>query len=206
LDIPFQLGNGEPDFYHPYFIVSQPAPGFPLEERSTHLRTPAGHIVHVSELQANDQLCIYPNRFDFLFLDTVARRFDVRLDKETNRRPHPLFGPRHSPRPYLLEDLDRMKQVWQWCRQAGMTTTQLYGIRDLLAARFEEWDLAEKERTAAEWRTYEKLVAQVLGKEFRGYAPGDQEYEGLRQAMLDGLFFDCLELHLQILKEKGVQQ
>ncbi|MDY7079933.1 MAG: CRISPR-associated protein Csx11, partial [Chloroflexota bacterium] len=206
LDIPFQLGNGEPDFYHPYFTVSQSAPRFPLKKRSTHLRTPVGDIVHVSELQANDQLRIYPNRFDFLFLDTVARRFDMRLDKETGRRPHPLFGPRHSPRPYLLEDLARMEQVWYWCRQSGMTTTQLYGIRDLLATRFEEWDMAEKEQTAAEWQSYENLVAQVLGKEFPIYAPESQEHKGLRQAMLDGLFFDCLELHLQILKEKGVQQ
>jgi len=205
LDIPFQLGNGEPDFYHPYFIVPQPAPDFPLKERSTHLRTPAGDIVHVSELQAKDQLCIYPNRFDFLFLDTVARRFDVRLDEETNRRPHPLFGPRHSPRPYLLEDLERMERVWQWCWPSGMTITRLHSIRDLLAARFEAWDLAEKERTAAEWQSYEKLVAQVLRKEFSLYE-SSPEYKGLHQAMLDGLFFDCLELHLQILKEKGVQR
>jgi len=65
--------------------------------------------------------------------------------------------------------------------------------------------LAEKERTANEWQTYEKLVAQVLGKEFSVYTPRSQEYAGLHQAMLDGLFFDCLELHLQILKEKGVE-
>jgi hypothetical protein len=206
-DIPFQLGNGEPDFYHPYFIVFQAAPGFPLEKRSTHLRTPAGYIVHVSELQANDRLCIYPNRFDFLFLDTVARRFNLRLDEATGRRPHPLFGPCHSPRPYLLEDLSRIEQVWQWCWEtSGMTTTKLYGIRDLLATRFEEWELAAKERTADEWQTYEKLVAQVLGKEFSDYKQGIPAYEGLRQAMLDGLFFDCLELHLQILKEKGVER
>lgn len=153
-----------------------------------------------------EQIQVHPARFDFLFLDTIARRFDVRLDEETGRRPHPLFGPRHSPRPYLLEDLGRMEQVWQWCWPSGMTTTRLHGIRDLLAARFEEWDLAKKERTATEWQTYEKLIAQVLGKEFSVYTPGSPEHKGLRQAMLDGLFFDCLELHLQILKEKGVQR
>ena len=205
LEIPYQLGNGEPDYYHPYFIVSQAVSGFPLEERSTYLRTLAGYIVHVSELQADDRLKVYPNRFDFLFLDTVARRFDVRLDEQTRRRPHQLFGPRHSPRPYYLEDLRRMDQVWRWCWPEGMTTTRLHGIRDLLATRFEEWDLAKKEQTANEWQTYEKLVAQVLGKEFSVYTPGSPAYKGLCQAMLDGLFFDCLELHLQILKEKGVQ-
>lgn len=165
------------------------------------------YLGSLSSASPGEQIQVHPSHFEYLFLDTSARRFDVRLDEQTRRRPHPLFGSRYSPRPYLLEDLHRMEQIWQWCwQQDGMTTTRLHGIRDLLATRFEEWDLAEKERSANEWQTYEGLVAQVLGKEFSNYAPGSPEYQGLRQAMLDGLFFDCLELHLQILKEKGVQQ
>ena len=177
--IPLKMGDGETDDqWYPGSLDSSP-PG--------------------------EQIQVHPSYFEYIFLDTSTRRFDVRLDEETRRRPHPLFGPRHSPRPYLLEDLRRMEQVWRWCWPEGMTTTRLHGIRDLLATRFEEWDLAKKEQTANEWQTYEKLVAQVLGKEFSVYTPGSPAYKGLCQAMLDGLFFDCLELHLQILKEKGVQ-
>ncbi len=164
------------------------------------------YLGSLSSVSPREQIQVHPSRFEYIFLDTSARRFDIRLDEATGRRPHPLFGPRHSPRPYLLEDSRRMEQIWQWCWSTGMTTTKLHGIRDLLATRFEEWGLAEKERTGNEWQTYEKLVTQVLGKEFSVYTPESPAYRGLRQAMLDGLFFDCLELHMQILKEKGAEQ
>jgi hypothetical protein len=146
------------------------------------------------------QIKVHPSHWEYIFLDTSTRRFDVRLEP-TGRRPHPLFGPCYSPRPYLLEDLHRMDDVWDWCRPCGMTNTRLYGIRDLLAARFAAWDLAEKPKDGVEWGAFEGLVDQVLGKEF-GYRSGMAEYEGLRCAILDGLFFDCLELYLQILKEE----
>lgn len=162
------------------------------------------YLGSLRSLSPGGQVQVHTSCFDFIFLDTAARRFDVRLDEETGRRPHPLFGPRHSPRPYLLEDLRRIEQIWQWSWPAGMTTTRLHGIRDLLAAHFAEWDLAEKEWTTQQWDTYKAIVGQVLGKEF-DYRSGE-EYEGMKRAMLDGLFFDCLELHLQILKEKGAER
>ncbi|MBN1485638.1 MAG: CRISPR-associated protein Csx11 [Chloroflexia bacterium] len=200
--IPCQLGNGEPDFYHPYFILSEPASGQPAEERSSYLRTPAGPIVHVSELCRGDRVRVVPNRFDLLYLDSSARRFDVRPDPETGRRPHPLFGPRYSPRPYLLEELEVLQQVWKWCWPPGMTGTRLHAVRDLLTARFQEWELARRERSSPEWRSFEALAAQVLRKEF-GYPAGSPPFQGLHRAVMQGHFFDALELYLQILKEKG---
>ncbi|MHA1796687.1 MAG: CRISPR-associated protein Csx11 [Promethearchaeota archaeon] len=149
-----------------------------------------------------ESITVAPSFFDFLYLDTIARRFDVRFDNY-NRRPHFLFGQSCSPRPYYLEVLDIIEKVWNLCKNNNeMTKNKLYGIWDLLVTRFQQLNLKIiYDKNADEWKLFEKFCHQVIQKEFN-FFPEQDEFELISKAIKKGLFFDCLEIYLQILKEE----
>jgi len=138
--------------------------------------------------------------FDFEFLDSSIRRFDVRF--ENGRRPHPLFGNRHSPRPYLLDDFSKFDRLWNLLKlQKNLTDTKLRNIESLFASKFEEWGLKEKDKNSDEWKIWEKLVETTLIKEF-SWEKDSEDFKFVKEAILSGLFLDCLDLNLRILKNK----
>jgi len=199
--VPAQRGDRKTDWYHPYFLVQQ---GKDLEKRGMSLIGPKGRWVHVSKLQKDDRIAFRPNLFDFIFLDTVSRRLETQLDQETRRRSHPLLGAHHSPRPYLLERVRHLREVWKAIRKAdGMSETRLEGATSLLARKWETWQLASAdspERQAA-WKSYSWLVDQVAARDF---GKKEEIRKTIKEAVLDGSFFDTVELYRHILKEKVV--
>ena len=210
--VPARRGDGETDWYHPYFLVRE---GKGLDERGMSLAGPGGRWVHVSQLRAGDRLALWPNFFDFIFLDTVSRRFDVQAnplpscdpcyDEDTAsrrsgaqlRRPHPLLGPRHSPRPYLLDGVVRLQKVWEAIRAVpGMSETRLEAATSLLAHKWKAWQLAGAGSPHCEaWESYRWLAKQVVARDFGGSAT-------IEEAILDGVFFDVVELYRHVLKTR----
>ena len=185
--IPARRGDGKDDWYHPYLLIRE---GEGLETRGMSLAGPDGRWVHVSQVQEGDQVAFRPNLFDFLFLDTVSRRLEAHADSDTGRRPHPLFGTQHSPRPYLLERIADLQDVWEKiCTVPGMSETRLNGVTTLLARKYRAWGDGHPEGGSYEWLV-EKTVARDLG----GRAD-------LRDAVREGLFFDVVELYRHILKQ-----
>lgn len=138
--------------------------------------------------------------FDFELLDSSTRRFDIRL--ENGRRPHPLFGSRHSPRPYLFEDFSKFDRLWTFLKSMReLTDTKLRNIESLLVSKFEEWGLKKKEKDSNEWETWERLVETTLVREF-SWGKDTDDFEFVKEAIISGLFFDCLDLNMRILKRK----
>jgi len=196
--VPAQRGDRKTDWYHPYFLVQQ---GKDLEKRGMSLIGPKGRWVHVSKLQKDDRIAFRPNLFDFIFLDTVSRRLETQLDQETRRRSHPLLGEHHSPRPYLLERVRHLSEVWKAiCNVDGMSETRLEGATSLLARKWEAWQLASAdspERQAA-WKSYSWLVDQVAARDF---GKKEELRKKIKEAIFDGSFFDTVELYRHILKQ-----
>lgn len=191
--IPDKRGDLKTDWYHPYFLVQE---GRELAARGMGLRGPEGCWVHVSQLRKGDRIAFWPNLFDFLFLDTVSRRFDAHLLKDTNRRDHPLMGREHSPRPYLLARVHYLRKVWkEICQVNGMSETRLEAATSLLSRKWKRWQLAEKDTSKEEWATYRWLVEQVVAHDFNGSAI-------IQKAILDGSFFDVVDFFRHILKGK----
>jgi hypothetical protein len=158
---------------------------------------PQGRWVHVSQLEPGDRLAFWPNLFDFLFLDTVSRRLDAYADPETRRRSHPLLGADRSPRPYLLERAARIREVWDAiCHVSGMSETRLNAAASLLARKWEAWQLAKSDDPTL-WETYRWLAQEVVNRDL-----GGDGSVGLQGAILDGTFFDAVELHRHILKRE----
>ncbi len=200
--VPARRGDGEVDWYHPYFLVRE---GEGLKERGMSLKGPQGWWVHVSKLQEGDRIAFWPNFFDFLFLDTVSRRFAAHVHPETKRRPHALLGEHHSPRPYLLERVHHLRGVWEdICKVKGMSETRLAATVSLLSSKWEAWQLAAPDsppRQAA-WESHRWLVEQVVARDFRSEEGSEEKIEDkIREAILSGSFFDAVELYRHILKQ-----
>jgi hypothetical protein len=150
----------------------------------------------------NEPIYFAPSTFDYLFLDAASRRFESILDKEAQRRFHPLWGLKRSPRPYDLEAITHFCELWLFLKiNPQLSTSKLYGIRDLLAKKIQDWHVFDEPEDDTARQAYEALVEDTLRKEF-GYTNDHVYFASMKAAMMDGSFFDCLDLYLHILKEK----
>ena len=184
-----RLGNGAPDWYHPYVLVKA---GADLEQRGMSLQGPQGRWVHVSQVEVGDTISFLPNLYDFISLDTVSRRLEAGLLPDATRRAHPLLGSRHSPRPYLLERVNELQAVWDAiCNVPGMSESRLQAATTLLARKWEEWQLSQHDTHRAE---YAWLVQHTVARDFGGNPV-------IEQAILDGMYFDVIDLYRHILKQ-----
>jgi hypothetical protein len=189
-EVPGILGDGSRDRYHPYFLVKK---GKGLDKRPMSLLGPGGRWVHVADLHTGDTLAFQPNLFDYVFLDTVSRRLDAQLQPNSDRRPHDLLGAR-SPRPYLLEGQARLREVWEAiCKVPGMSETRLSAAAQLLAAKWRAWQVAQAPAGAPAPAAYAWLARQTAALDFAGKPE-------IERSMIDGTFFDVVEIYRNILK------
>ncbi|MBI4337018.1 MAG: hypothetical protein HY683_04225 [Chloroflexi bacterium] len=242
--MPYRLGDGRIDYYHAYVRVPEDLDSR-YASRKGYFRTIRGDVIHATEVQAGDTLEVYPNYYDFEFLDSSARRFD--LVGSGGRRKGPVD--RFMSRPYLLEELDQgLVRLWaaMKCQKPldaagglrllrpgpgasepnqeqtplerkcglplmpGLTDTQLRNIESLWLAKLQEWRVDPSCRTNKAFQQWKDLVLATLQKEFPPEASAtpeqreahERDVERLKEAIFSGLFFDCLELHLRILKDR----
>lgn len=182
--IPVRRGDGEVDWYHPYLLVKA---GDGVEKRGMSLAGPFGRWVHVSQVKKGDRIAFWPGLFDFIFLDTVSRRLEASM--QTDHRPSTYC----SLRPHLLERLTELEEVWNAiCTIPGVSEASLQGAATLLARKWKLWDCPTGREHREEW---EWLVDNVVARHFNGS-------EVIRHAVMDGTFFDAVELYRHILKRK----
>lgn len=198
--VPVSLGDCSRDLFHPYIVLDnqqQDSCGPLVGQRQSFLPAIDGSAVHVADVQKGNRVRVYPNYYDFEFLDVTTRRFDLTMAEGHQRRIDPSTG-REGTKPYLLEQLPGIQALWaKLCSLPGLTDTRLRNIQVLLETKRLEWDHGSGTRS----RPYEELVTSILQKEFR-YAQEDQDFAFFKETVLDGLWFDCLELYLKILKKR----
>lgn len=209
--LPHLLGDGAVDYHHPYFLV-EPSGGQQYDRRKNYFRTVVGEVVHFTELQPGDIIRMYPNCYDFEFLDATTRRYDLTLDIANTRRRSNAAG--FGSKPYLLDDLtEGLEALWQSITEPGgglmpgLTDTQLRNLETLWLDKLKEWDIDPVAPDANRFSRWSELVEATLRNEFSRYRDLTEEktradLERLKSAVLTGLFFDCLELHLRILKDR----
>jgi hypothetical protein len=185
-DVPVVMGdNVTEDLWYPYFFLeTQGNPGRqycfqlrregdtdPQKVGSVSAKYADRWLVHVRDLQQGDGVQVTPSRFAYLFLESTARRF--RFDPEKDGM--------------LLDELPRLRKMWQDLKGIGITNTALNGL----------WALLERKRAAwgAESKELEKLAEAALKDAglFQLVRPDD---------VRNGRFVRCLELHMYILKQK----
>ena len=181
LQVPVKLGQHEKDYYYPYMLL----PGG-YEMRKGYFKTIAGNAMPVLDLQEQDKIFVYPNFFDFVFLDSNQRRHEINL-------------PVLQKPPFFMEEVSQLFiEMWDKINNScfsHMTQAKLKNIEALWAAKANLW--------GSDSEAFKKLVTATLNKEFPKIATDIQER--IIEMAINGAFFRLLELQQGILK-KAVRQ
>lgn len=188
-NVPIKMGDDiTDDIWYPNFYVD----GVP-DDRSTAFEYPDNRwLVHVKELKKDDTVKITPSRFDFEFLDSASRRFEVSYDKNGIRKDITKLK-----RPYLLEELDDFERFWNILSE-GLSRTQIKNIIGLIEAKREEWSPSERNDV------FENYVHNVLhNANWKDGKPS--ELVKMENAAFSGKLRDVVELYMDILKIKDME-
>jgi len=137
-----------------------------------------------------------PSRFDFEFLDTAGRRYEICYDEK---------GKRGASRPFYLADFDRLEHLWKLFEHLSLS--QRYQIIGLIETKREEWKISSS-TSGEEQQIFSQFIADTLAganwpKEKKWYTIGKNDRDNLVEAATNGQLKDWAELHMQILKEKN---
>lgn len=186
-----EFPDGQHDIYYPYFFL------------------PDGTVKYVREIQEGDLVSLNPSYFDFEFLDTTTRRFDIFL--ESGKRPHKVFD--SGPRPYYLEEVDAFKNLWDFfcgknAQGKKITSSQIQNFQTLLVSKIKEWDLKNVDDLRCDtFKTLiEDSITRILGIQRKiekdGRTIENQDFNLISKSVSSGLFFDVFELYVTIMKQK----
>lgn len=204
-----------PDDYYPYFLVAaDDHPHLVLKVPDPTCNDGAmAPLVHARDLKAGDRVRIEPSLFDFDFLDTIGRRFEVSYE-DGKRRPRQGLG---GPRPYLLDHLADFHHLW-WLlsghyadefgeREKPLTPTQLSNLETLIGTQALEWAEGNWERLKED-PVFREFVQATLANVSRGWwnSLGEEDQEQVFQAACNGTLLDVIELYRKVMKVKPLDK
>ena len=150
--------------------------------------------VLANQLKKDNCLRILTGAFDFEFLDSTARRFDL-LPTKHKQEQHSLRS-----RELNINHLNLLQNLEEaFKEQSYVTDTQIRNVYAILTAKFCEWHLEIASRKDRAWLHFDKLTCAVLNKEFHF---SSDKLRFVKESVLSGLFFDWFELYYRIEKRK----
>lgn len=194
-NLPLTLGNCASDTHHCYMLLAN---GHNAEGRKTYFRTIAGDVIHYSELKVNDRIRAYPNLFDFIYLDSNARRYEIMIEESKLKRVG-TTSDGFASLPVFLDELDqKMVRVWNiFLKGKGIsdiTDTKVRNLCSLWSVKGQEWGPGGLDH----WKIF---IRDSLVKEFK-LGTEDEAYILLEEMIKTGLLFETIEIYMRILKER----
>jgi len=205
--------TGDPSFkdvFYPYAIVKGNSEIETLIYKEYSEKYGIGNLVkikYIPELSEKEEIFFEPSLFDFIFLDSNIRRFDVGRE-----RKHWLFTDSTTkPKPYLLWDIDNFEKLRELIiEKLELTATQVMNLYEVLMSKIEEWDLKDVEKLKKD-EAFKKFVDNAIksiplrlkvveGEETSKGEIAKEDYEFLKNSIQNGLFFDFVDLWYTILK------
>lgn len=183
------------DFYPYYCCVEQAGRPSQLTHltglRPQPVNTKTGELIAGRGIKVQ----VRPSTFDFEFLDTTGRRFEIHYDDKGKRVSRPT-------RPWLLDDLAQLESEWEQFSQ--LSRSQINQIIGAIEDARETWGVKLGE---VDNMVFRRFVADTLagaswpeGAKWKNW-PEEQRHN-LIKAAVSGVLSDLVELHLQILKER----
>jgi len=192
--VPVTMRDGQTkDIWYPYFYIGDKEKEMP-ENREKSFKGPDGWLVHASEIKDGkdgDILRILPSTFDFEFLDSSSRRFEVYYDDDGKRRDKT-----KSLRPYLLEELDEFEKIWSIVGPKKLNRSQLKNVMYLLETKREEWPVEDEENVPV-FRNY---ASDVLKNANWQTKPEKEDFDKIVDSAVTGKLKDVVEIYMDILK------
>jgi hypothetical protein len=199
--VPLKMGDGATeDQWYPYVYVQTDAEPSDRPRRfqafNPWLKQNAW-LIHAGDLKEKDRIYFTPSTFDFEFLDTASRRFEVYYD-ENGRRPR-------RTRPFYLQDMERLENLWGG-HFSHLPRSQFSQMLQTIEAARERWDIPLGDE-ALQNGIFRQFVADTLAnaswpKEHAWKDLSNARQTQLIEAAVRGELADWAELHLEILKEK----
>lgn len=189
--VPNRMGDGTtPDHWYPYVFIRSDVTGrqriFKGLRPTGDGNTEACWLIHAAELKEGDQVYFTPATLDFQWLDSAGERFAIAYDAQGRRQGS-------LTRPYLLDDLETIQRVWKIISEkTGLTSSQIYALRDLIEAKRETW---QEDETFAQLCC--DAVRNARWKERRAV-----DLKLITDAAISGLLTDVIQLYMGILKAK----
>lgn len=201
--VPTRMGDGTTeDVWYPYvFLKTCDDSGVNGRQRAIKSQRPGETtpcwLVHAADLREGDQIYFTTSTFDFEFLDTSARRFEIYYD-ENGRRPR-------RTRPFYLEDLDRFEKLWEILKK--LETSQCHQVIHTIEAIRETWYGQDEENQSLDDPVFQQFVADTLAnatwtKDQLWKNIPEEQHKQLIDAGVRGELADLAELHMEILKER----
>jgi hypothetical protein len=208
-----KLGDGTTDYHHPYVLLANDQ----AREPATDFMTPAGPVVHVSDLGGR-KVRYRPNWYDCEMLGASADRFKLHLtednaldwhDAPQEQREQPAEiryeaahrGSPPSEWPVTLEDFENMVKLWENLKTSERATdASIRNFEHVIAVRREGWRHAGEADTR---QAIDGIARSVLTK-FTGFDPDSDhdKYQFVLDAVSNGSFDRALNLFLRILKDR----
>lgn len=182
------------DYHHPYVILSPAGVSEETLKRKNYFATVAGPVVHSSEVAKGDVLRWVPNLFDYQFLDSSARRFEITASSDlSEKRPH--LVPEKGTCPMQLETLmQKIADLWKILQKSALTDTKLRDIEAMLLQRLRDWKPGE---------SFDEFAKDLIEIEIPKL--DDEKRQIVHEAVRTGLFFDGAEIKQHILKKKNAE-
>jgi len=187
VSVPTVMGDGAThDVWYPYWQVADKP-----DNRNRWFKGPdEEHWVHICDLRQGDKVAFAPSIFDFEYLDTSARRFEVAYNGDGQR-----MGKDKHQRPYLLEQFNDLEDTWT--QLSHLSTSQIKGLEALIEAKRRDWD--EPTGTPNVSDAFRQFVGDAL-REVKVHSAR------LESAAVTGMLADALEIHMTIHKGKSQQE
>jgi hypothetical protein len=187
LSVPTVMGDGQThDVWYPYWRVE----GRPTNRTRWFIGPDSEHWVHICDLEPGDQVSFLPSTFDYEFLDTTTRRFEVSYDASGQRRSQD-----RRQRPYLLEELDKLEKAWKDI--SHLSKSQIHAVIAAMETKRHVWEKPVGAGALAlpDQDVFRQFVRDTLRESGVWSEP-------LERAALNGMLRDALEIHLEIMKEE----
>lgn len=217
--VPAVMGDGTTiDNWYPYVYFVKDACGTaqPMGRQRAFMDTQGNWLCHAGDLQVGDQIRFMSSTFDFEFLDTTSRRFEIYYGDNGRRASR-------CTRPFYLEDLDRLDLLWSLLKQ--LERTQRYQLIATIEATRELW------YGSPDHQPDDKVFTQFVHDTLAGAAwPHQQRWDSVQHIWVDrpkadphpggwqsippklrqqlihagvrGELADLIELRMEILKER----
>lgn len=193
-----KLGNCEIDYYHSYLLVEK-------SDDEDVIEIKAGNNIisqkHVESIKKGDKIKIHPSFFDFEFLDTNVRRFDITLGEKGGtwkKREHSIVG-ENGTKPYFLGDLNKFKRLKMIFEEIG-SWTPIWDFASLIIAK-QDW---KEVGDSGIYKSFaDSALENKIGSKFSGSEKGKWRNDVkpfLAECIHEGSFFDAVELYKTILK------
>ncbi len=177
--VPTKMGDRTTDDnWYPYFALD----GNPAAHHSRRFKHKGGWWVHVGDVQPGDGVSVTPSRFAYLWLENTAQRFRFDPQKDV----------------LLLDELQRLMEMWENLKGSGITNTALHGVWALLEAKGRAWGLQSPEfKRLAETTLVE---AHLFRRRDKSGSPLPDVVTS--EDVTDGRLFRCLHLYLTVVKQR----